>query len=42
VRRCRAQGLPPLPFVTALHVGEMLWGNIGTADRLDSPRSAAP
>ncbi len=34
--RTRAsQGLPPLPFGTALHVGEMLWGNIGTADRLD-------
>ena len=30
-----AQDLPPLPFGTALHVGEMLWGNIGTADRLD-------
>jgi class 3 adenylate cyclase len=30
-----AQGMPPLPFGTALHVGEMLWGNIGTADRLD-------
>lgn len=30
-----AQGLPPLPFGTALHIGEMLWGNIGTADRLD-------
>jgi adenylate cyclase len=30
-----AQNLPPLPFGTALHVGEMLWGNIGTADRLD-------
>ncbi|WP_191058656.1 adenylate/guanylate cyclase domain-containing protein [Geminicoccus harenae] len=30
-----ANGLPPLPFGTALHVGEMLWGNIGTADRLD-------
>lgn len=30
-----AQGLPPLPFGSALHVGEMLWGNIGTADRLD-------
>jgi adenylate cyclase len=29
------QGLPPLPFGAALHVGEMLWGNIGTADRLD-------
>jgi adenylate cyclase len=24
-----------LPFGSALHVGEMLWGNIGTADRLD-------
>jgi class 3 adenylate cyclase len=30
-----AQNLPPLPFGAALHVGEMLWGNIGTADRLD-------
>ncbi len=29
------QGLPPLPFGLALHLGEMLWGNIGTADRLD-------
>jgi adenylate cyclase len=29
------QGLPPLPFGMALHMGEMLWGNIGTADRLD-------
>jgi adenylate cyclase len=28
-------GLRPLPFGTALHLGEMLWGNIGTADRLD-------
>ena len=31
----RAQGLPPLPFGAALHVGEILWGNIGAADRLD-------
>ncbi|HEV2336419.1 MAG TPA: adenylate/guanylate cyclase domain-containing protein [Stellaceae bacterium] len=31
----RAQGLPPLPFGAALHFGEMLWGNIGAADRLD-------
>jgi class 3 adenylate cyclase len=31
----QAQGLPPLPFGAALHLGEMLWGNIGTADRLD-------
>jgi len=31
----RAQGLPPLPFGAALHLGEMLWGNIGAADRLD-------
>jgi class 3 adenylate cyclase len=30
-----AEGLAPLPFGTALHLGEMLWGNIGTADRLD-------
>ncbi|HZF35486.1 MAG TPA: adenylate/guanylate cyclase domain-containing protein [Candidatus Angelobacter sp.] len=29
------QGLPRLPFGAALHLGEMLWGNIGTADRLD-------
>ena len=29
------QDLPPLPFGMALHLGEMLWGNIGTADRLD-------
>jgi adenylate cyclase len=29
------QGLPPLPFGLALHLGDMLWGNIGTADRLD-------
>jgi adenylate cyclase len=29
------QGLPPLPFGAALHLGEMLWGNIGTANRLD-------
>jgi class 3 adenylate cyclase len=29
------QGLEPLPFGMALHLGEMLWGNIGTADRLD-------
>ena len=31
----RAQGLPPLPFGAALHLGEMLWGNVGAADRLD-------
>jgi adenylate cyclase len=29
------QGLPLLPFGTALHLGEILWGNIGAADRLD-------
>ena len=29
------QGLSPLPFGVALHLGEMLWGNIGAADRLD-------
>jgi len=31
----RGQGLPPLPFGAALHLGEILWGNIGAADRLD-------
>ena len=31
----RLQGLAPLPFGVALHLGEMLWGNIGAADRLD-------
>ncbi|MBR2815525.1 MAG: adenylate/guanylate cyclase domain-containing protein [Reyranella sp.] len=31
----RTQGLPPLAFGAALHLGEILWGNIGAADRLD-------
>jgi len=31
----QAQSLPPLPFGVALHFGEMLWGNVGAADRLD-------
>ena len=31
----QGQGLPPLPFGAALHLGEMLWGNIGAVDRLD-------
>jgi adenylate cyclase len=31
----QAQGLPPLPFGAALHIGEILWGNIGAVDRLD-------
>jgi class 3 adenylate cyclase len=31
----RAQALPPLAFGAALHVGEILWGNVGAADRLD-------
>jgi class 3 adenylate cyclase len=31
----RRKGLPPLPFGVALHLGEILWGNIGAADRLD-------
>jgi adenylate cyclase len=31
----QAQGLPHLPFGAALHLGEMLWGNIGAVDRLD-------
>ena len=29
------EGLPPLPFGAAVHLGEILWGNIGAADRLD-------
>ncbi len=29
------QGLPPLPFGAALHLGDILWGNIGAVDRLD-------
>jgi adenylate cyclase len=29
------QGLPPLPFGIALHLGDVFWGNIGAADRLD-------
>ncbi len=31
----RREGLSPLPFGVALHLGEILWGNIGAADRLD-------
>jgi adenylate cyclase len=31
----RQKGLPSLPFGAALHLGEMIWGNIGAADRLD-------
>ncbi len=30
-----AQGLPALPFGAALHLGEIHWGNVGAADRLD-------
>ena len=30
-----AKGLPPLSFGAALHLGEILWGNVGAADRLD-------
>jgi len=29
------EGLPPLRFGAAVHLGEILWGNIGAADRLD-------
>jgi len=29
------EDLPPLPFGAAVHLGEILWGNIGAADRLD-------
>jgi adenylate cyclase len=31
----RRHGLTPLPFGVALHLGEMFWGNIGAANRLD-------
>jgi class 3 adenylate cyclase len=31
----RRQGSPPLAFGVALHLGEMFWGNIGAANRLD-------
>ena len=31
----QTQELPPLSFGAALHLGEILWGNIGAADRLD-------
>jgi class 3 adenylate cyclase len=31
----RAKSLSPLSFGAALHLGEMLWGNIGAANRLD-------
>ena len=31
----RQQELPPLRFGVALHLGEIFWGNIGAADRLD-------
>ncbi|GGC75588.1 adenylate/guanylate cyclase domain-containing protein [Chelatococcus reniformis] len=31
----QAQGLWPLPFGAALHLGDMAWGNIGAVDRLD-------
>jgi class 3 adenylate cyclase len=31
----REQGMPPLSFGVALHLGEILWGNVGAADRLD-------
>jgi adenylate cyclase len=31
----RRQSVAPLGFGLALHLGDMLWGNVGTADRLD-------
>jgi len=31
----REQRLPELAFGAALHLGEILWGNVGAADRLD-------
>src|SRR5262249_50393812 len=33
----RRRGLAPLPFGVALHLGKILGGNIGAADRLDFP-----
>src|SRR5271156_4827972 len=39
----RQQGLAPLPFGVALHLGEMLWGNIGAGRRLGfSPDGPPP
>ena len=34
-RRGDSRASLPLPFGVALHLGEILWGNIGAADRLD-------
>jgi class 3 adenylate cyclase len=31
----KTKGHQPLPFGVAVHFGEILWGNIGAADRLD-------
>ena len=31
----QTQGLPPLHFGAALHLGDILWGNIGAVGRLD-------
>src|SRR5262249_7896828 len=31
----QTRGLPPLPFGVALHLGDILWGNVGSVDRLD-------
>jgi class 3 adenylate cyclase len=31
----REQGIPSLSFGAALHLGEIQWGNVGAADRLD-------
>ena len=31
----RTQSLPPLRFGAAVHLGEILWGNVGAVDRLD-------
>jgi class 3 adenylate cyclase len=31
----QTQGLAPMPFGVAVHLGEIYWGNIGAADRLD-------
>lgn len=34
-KRRQANGKPPLRFGIALHVGEVMYGNVGSADRLD-------
>ena len=35
-------GLPPLPFGVGLHLGPVVYGNIGAPDRIHSPRLGPP